>query len=232
MSKKTLPLIVLGLGMLSPFAMGLVQGQSAASATSAAGGREALGGIWVLNREKSQLSGREVPQGDSLRSPRGGDGGFGRRGGGRGAFGGGGRGGFGGGRAEGRGNPEQMEAMLNYLRTLNQPSDRLTIVVHAGSVGMTDADGRTQTLQTDNKKTEERAENGLVKLKRRSHWDEQTLVSEIEVDNGPKIERTHELSPGGTELRIRTSLTGQLGRGGKEPRLFVYERELDAVLGP
>jgi len=100
----------------------------------------------------------------------------------------------------------------------------MTIVVRDTSVVMTEADGRTRALQTDNKKTDGRAENGLVKLHTKTHWNGQTLISEIEVDDGPTIERKYELSPDGTELRIGTRISGTDGRGGGQTSIFVYER--------
>ena len=117
-----------------------------------------------------------------------------------------------------------MQAILNYLRTLNQFSNQMTMVIHDTSVVMTEADGRTRTLPTDNKKMDSRAENGLVKLHTKTHWNGQTLISEIEVDDGPTIERKYELLPDGTELRVGTRISGTNGRGGGQASTFVYER--------
>jgi hypothetical protein len=140
--------------------------------------------------------------------------------------------------------------MFNYMRSLNQPVDRMTVVLHDSTVSMAYSDGRTVSLQTDDKKVEERAENGLVKLKQKSHWDGQALVTDIEIDNGPKIERRYELSPGSTELHITQTVNGGMSGGGGRGRggsggqggasaqagqstsgrrpgtLFVYERPL------
>jgi hypothetical protein len=120
--------------------------------------------------------------------------------------------------------------MMHYMRTLTEASDRLTIVVHDTSVGITDAEGMTLTLQTNNKEIDERAENGLLKLTRKNRWDGSTLVSEIEVDNGPQIERKYDLSPVGAELRVSTTMSGGFGgRGGGGNRTItqVYERPLE-----
>ena len=122
-----------------------------------------------------------------------------------------------------------MRAIADFMRTTTAASDRLTIVVRDSSVGITDADGGTLTLQTNNKKVDERAENGLVKLSRKSHWDGSTLVSEVEIDNGPKIERKYELSPAGTELYVSTTMSGGFGgRGGSGNRAIMqlYERPI------
>ena len=74
---------------------------------------------------------------------------------------------------------QQMEARGNFLRTAIQPSPRLTLGVTTTAVEVTDADGRTERLQTDKKKLDERAGNGLVKFKRRSYWEGAALVTEI-----------------------------------------------------
>ena len=185
---------------------------------------EQFQGVWALNREKGDAESRGQAgepgdrRGQGGFPPGGGSfprGGGGRQGGsgGRGGFGrqGGGRGGLG--RREG-GDPEQMKATMNYLQSVMRPSDRLTVIVQESSVAITDADGKTVTMATTGKKVEERAENGLVKLSRQSKWDGATLVSTVELDNGPTIERRYELSPSGTELKMTTTLHGGGGRGG------------------
>jgi hypothetical protein len=121
--------------------------------------------------------------------------------------------------------------MTNYVRMLTGASPHLTIVVHESSVTITYDDGARLTLETDNRKVSDRAENGLVKLSRKSRWDGQTLVSEIEIDNGPKLEQKYELSPDGLELRIATTTNGGGfgGRGGDSRKRVIthtYERPL------
>lgn len=186
---------------------------------------QALAGIWELNRDRSELPGPDSGSGDA---PRGRRGGFGGGGGGRGGFGGGQRGGVGGrggGDRDGGGVRDQdaMQGVLAYMRTLNQPSKRLVIAVREPMFVVTDAEGGVQTLRADNKSEDERAENGLVKLKRKTQWDGGVLVSDVEIGRGPKIERRYELSPGGTALRISTKVTGG-GRSGTRTSTFVYER--------
>lgn len=177
-----------------------------------------LGGVWVLDRDKGDAGrvpagGREPDDRDGSRG-----GGGGRRGAGGGGFGG--RQGI---------DPERMQAVANYLRTSMLPSDRLTIVVTDSAVDIVEANGARLALQTDNKKIEERAENGLVKLTRKSHWNGHELVTEIDIDNGPKVERTYTVSSTGSELQIATTLSGGFGgraggRGGNRPVVQVYER--------
>ena len=150
-------------------------------------------------------------------------GGFGGRMGGR----GGGRGGYGGGRGAAQQQDDgRQQAIGDYVRTqMTDVSKQLTIVVHDASVSLTDADGRVVSLQTDDKKVDERAQNGLVKLSRKSHWDGSTLVSEVNIENGPKITRNYKLSPGGTQLTITTSID----RGGRPVNLtHVYERPVES----
>jgi hypothetical protein len=84
---------------------------------------------------------------------------MGRRGGGR---------GYGGGQG-GQGTAPQddgrQQAIGDYVRTqIADVSKQLTIVVHEGSVVITDADGRVVSFETNDKKVDERAQNGLVKL--------------------------------------------------------------------
>ena len=96
------------------------------------------------------------------------------------------------------------------------PSGRLTIVVQGAAVSIVEANGARLMLAGDDKKVEDRAGNGLVKLTRKSHWDGSTLVQEIDIDGGPKVERRYEVSPGGSELRISTTVKGGFGgRGGR-----------------
>lgn len=110
------------------------------------------------------------------------------------------------------------------MRSAMAASEHLTIVLHDTAVTIIEKDGARVTLQTDNRKVDERAENGLVKLTRKSRWDGLTLVSEIEIDKGPSLERKYELSPGGTELHVSTTVSGGFGGGGKRVIVQVYER--------
>jgi hypothetical protein len=116
---------------------------------------------------------------------------------------------------------------MDYVRTATTETSRqLTIVVHDASVSITDAEGGVLVLQTDDKKTDERAGNGLVKLTRRNHWDGPALVSDIEVENGPRITRNYALSPGLTQLRI--TITVDNSRAGRPSNLTrVYERPVE-----
>lgn len=124
-------------------------------------------------------------------------------------------------------NPERMQAAGSYIRSLSQPSNRLTIVATPGTVTITDLEGRSQTLKVDGKAVEEKAGNGLVKLKRSAKWVAGVFGVTIEIDDGPKVERRYEVSEGGTELRLSTQVTGGRGPGGNSDRpaaVAVYTR--------
>ena len=196
---------------------------AATGAFAAAGppAHEGFGGIWVLNRDRGDAPG--VPNAPEAAGPEGG-----RRGGRFGGRGGFGRRGGSGGRDAG-GQEEDLarrQATANYVRTAMEASKQLTIVVHGDSVTVTDAEGRVLSLKTDNKKIEERAENGLVKLSRKARWDGDALVLEVDVENGPSIVRRYELSPGGTQLQISTK--AERLRGGTPANLVrLYERPVE-----
>jgi len=193
---------------------------------------EGFGGIWVLNRDRGDAPG--TPTSPEARGEGGG-----RRGGGRGGGGGGGRGGGRGGRgrfggqggADASGQEQDLgrrEAIMNYMRTAMEASRQLTVVVHEDgvSVSITDAEGRVQSLKTDNKKIDERAENGLVKLSRKARWEGDALVSEIDIESGPAVVRRYELSPGGTQLEVSTTINRF--RGGNPTKLLrIYDRPVE-----
>jgi hypothetical protein len=188
---------------------------------------EGLGGIWVLNRDRGDAPGMpNAPNvGGNGDDRRGGNRGGGGAGGGR-----GGRGRFGGrGGADASGQQEDFgrrQAVMNYMRAAMEASRQVTIVLHEDTVSITDAEGRVQSLKTDNKKIEERAENGLVKLSRRARWEGDVLVSEIDIETGPTIIRRYEVSPGGTQLQVATAING--GRGGTPSKLLrMYDRPVE-----
>ena len=210
------------------------------------GAHEAFGGVWILNADKTQTSGRDGAAGGAggepggRRGDGGGIGGPGGVGGGgeRGGFGPPGGGGFGGPRGGGAGgpggsggfggrgvDPDQMRAALNYVRSMMAPAARLTIVVRDPVVTLIDGDGKRVTLEANDRKTSERAENGVLKLTRKTRWDGVRLVSEIDVEKGPKIEQRFEVQQDPTELRVSTSVKGGFaGRGGGNRAVtHVYE---------
>jgi hypothetical protein len=206
---------------------------TAASQTPPPGGasRQALGGIWVLNRDLGDTPGAQPAPDDSGSQSGSGGGGYGGGSGGR--MGGGRRGGrgFGGGGSGGGRSPSaedagRQQAIADYLRIqMSDVPKQLTIVVHDISVSTTDDEGRVTSLQTDDKKIDDRVQNGLVKVSRKSHWDNSTLIAEVDIDNGPKILRSYSLSPGGTQLNITTEIDRSGGRPVKISH--VYERPVE-----
>lgn len=188
---------------------------------------EGFGGIWVISPE-AQLRGPDaasVPSGGSAGGRQRGGGG-GSRGGGRGGGGGfGGGGGRSGGRSEG--GADEREAIVNYSRTLLQPAKQMTIVPHDKSLSIAYDDGRTLMLEATDKKVSGRAENGFVKLTRKSKWVGETLMSEVEIENGPKFEEKYEVIADGAQLRVSITTEGGGGRGGNDGKrtiIHVYER--------
>lgn len=212
--------------------------QSAPAATV----HTAFGGIWVISPD-AQLRGPDAgslpagaTDGGGHRSGGGGRGGGGR--GGRGGYGGGGYGGGnggGGGRGapgsgRGEGNAEERQAIAAYSRALLQPAKQMTIVPHDTSLAIAYDDGRTLTLEATNKKVSSRAENGLVKLTRKSQWMGDALVSEVEIENGPKFEERYEVIAEGAQLRV--SITPKEGGNAAQRTLtHVYERPMPSSEG-
>ena len=211
----------------------LVRAQQAPAPSDA---HAAFGGIWVISPD-AYLRGPDsvsAPSGGSEGRRRGGGGGGGRGYGGGGGYGGGagGRGGYGGGgggRGGGRGEGgEEREAIVTYSRTLLQPVKQMTIVPHEASLVIAYDDGRTLTLEATSKKVSSRAENGLVKLTRKSRWMGDAMISEIEIENGPKLEEKYEVIAEGAELRVSITTEGG-GRGGDDAKrtiMHVYERPM------
>ncbi|MDR1989213.1 MAG: hypothetical protein LBQ09_03170 [Acidobacteriaceae bacterium] len=251
MKKSTASLLTLALTLTLPLSLRAAPqapaAPAAATADAATGPHAAFGGVWVLvppergSTPDGTTGGSTDPGAGGYgggRGGRGGGGGGGGYGGGRGGGGGGfgrggggfgrGGGGFGGGRGGrggGGGDPQQMAAISNYMRSLNEQIDRMTIAVHDTTLSLAYADGRVQTLQADNKTVDEKAENGLVKIKRKTHWDGAALLVTFDIDNGPKIERRYELTPDGTELHISQTISGGNGRqnnNGRVPPPIVY----------
>jgi len=127
-------------------------------------------------------------------------------------------------------DPERMQAAGRYIRTITQPSNRLTIVAASDAVTITDLEGRSQVLKTDGKAVEEKVENGLVTVKRSAKWEAGVFSVTMEMKDGPKVERRYEVSEGGTELRLSTHASGGQGPGRgseRDPAVAVYTRAPD-----
>lgn len=117
-----------------------------------------------------------------------------------------------------------MGAAGSFIRGLTAPSARLTIMAGSAAVTITDLEGRSQTIRTDGRAVEEKAENGLITLQRKARWDGGTLAVTLAIKDGPKVERRYELSEGGTELRVTNTVDGRGNDAGRRPIVAVYER--------
>jgi len=179
-----------------------------------------LAGAWTLNRDLSDAA----PD----RGNRGGDEGRARGEGGRRGGSGGGRGGFGG-RGMGRGqmgggapvNPEDSARMRDAMRDVMNPSDHLTIRQTDSMIVMTGADGRTTRLSPDGKKIKD--ENTGVE--RRTKWEGDKLVSEINGLGRGKVTQTFAADPEHHQLRITVQMEGS-GRSGQARTItHVYDRD-------
>ena len=123
-------------------------------------------------------------------------------------------------------NSDYCHATTAYVRRLTEPAKTLALTIRDTSVSIV-ADGLSpRILATDDKKSEERAGNGLVKFTRRTRWQGPALVTELDIERGPKVERRYELSPGGTELHVSTRIQGS-GREKDRTITHVYERPIE-----
>lgn len=122
-----------------------------------------------------------------------------------------------------------MRAQMEYLRDQARPPQRITLTINDAGVVITDQDGMSVTLKTDDKKAEEKAQNGLVKLTRRSRWTGDTLVSEVELERGLKIERQYAIAADTGQLQLTVEVSGgpaarRQNSNGNRSRVFNYQR--------
>jgi hypothetical protein len=161
--------------------------QTPAASPSPAG---TIAGAWTLNKDLSDQPqfGRQDDNGGRRGGyGRGGGmgGGFGRRGGGM------GRGGYGGG--GGSQDPEEIQRRREAMREIMTPPDRLTIVQADNMIVITTGDGRVTRLSPDGKKVKD----DNTKIERRTKWDGDKLVSEVNGVGSGKITETYALERGG-----------------------------------
>ena len=178
-----------------------------------------LVGAWKLNRDLSDdPRANPAPSAGGGQPGRRGGGGFGggfggfggRRGGGS---GGGGRGGF---------DPGRMEAMQEVLQRFMEAPQKLTIVERDGEIVVTGSDGRTQNLKPDGHKIQQKMANGLVSTARKTEWTGATLVTEIEIENGPTIVQNYARSEGGSQLVVTTKMNAPRGGQPREVK-YIYD---------
>jgi hypothetical protein len=197
-----------------------------------------IGGIWKLNTQLSDPP-RVGGQGDDGQNPVAGSG---RRGGGMipgGGVGGLGRGGdgvpVGGQRGEGPGrgiDPEKLKAARALIEELMTPPAMLTIGDADGAVTFTESDGRTRTYKTDNRKEKHQVTNATVET--RTHWEEGSLVIEIDLGDGLKATQTYSVGADPRQLTVLTKLEGGPGRMSRQrpPRRSVYDDATPAAGQP
>jgi hypothetical protein len=154
-----------------------------------------LDGAWTLNKDLSdEPPAPQSREGGDQGSGRG-HGGYGRGGGG---FGGGMRGGRGGGGGMRGGNPEDAARMRNALHDIMTAPDHLTITRTESMIVITAQDGRTTRLSADGKKTK----NENTKVERKTKWDGDKLVSEIDGLGPAKITETYTVDPEKHQLSV------------------------------
>jgi len=194
---------------------------SAESLAQAPDRTNALVGAWTLNKDLSDQpqttgdTGEAGPGGGG--SPGGGGGGFGRRG--RGLGGGGRNGGFGG--ANAPANPDAVARIRDAMRDIVNPPGHLTIVSTETTIVLTGPDGRTTRLSSDGKKVKDENTN----IERKTKWDGDKLVSEINGLGPGKVTETYSVDPERHQLHITAQMEG--GRGG-QPRTISHVYDLDA----
>jgi hypothetical protein len=170
-------------------------------------------GAWTLNKDLSDQPPSSSSDSGSNRSGSGSgsSGGYGGRGSRRG--GGMGRGGGGGATAD----PEQAARLRDAMRDLVTPSDHLTITKTDTLVVIAAADGRTTRLSPDGKKVKD----DNTKIERKTKWDGEKLVSEINGLGSGKATQTWSVDPEAHQLRIAIVLDG--GRSGPRTVTQVYD---------
>jgi hypothetical protein len=185
--------------------------------------RTSIVGAWTLNKDLSD----QVGSGDQGSSGGGGSnrgngsgGGYGRGGGG-GHHGGGGMGRGGGGNSVQAMDPDQAARMRDAMRDLTGSSQHLTITKTDSLVLITGADGRTTRLSPDGKKIKD----DNTKIERKTRWDGDKLVSEINGVGKGKATQSFVVDPETHQLRIVV----QMDNGSGQPRTITHVYDFDAL---
>ena len=210
-----------------------------------AGTRAALFGAWHLAPDSPESAARPddgTPTDGSGGSGsggggRGGGGGYGGgHGGGHGGFGGGGGGGYGGGGGGGYGggggrggmhggggNSEEMQKMRIVMHELMRTPKTLTIANGSdGAVLLTDEDGHVTHLVPNDKKVKEQLSTG-DEVERKTHWDNQTLVSEIKTGD-TKLTLSYQAAAADGRLNVTTTMENARFKNPRS-RVHIYERQ-------
>ena len=183
-------------------------------------------GAWTLNKDLSDQVGngdQSSSSGGSSGSNRSGGsgGGYGRGGGGGGHHGGGGMGRGGGGNSVQAMDPDQAARMRDAMRDLTGSSQHLTITKTDSLVVITGADGRTTRLSPDGKKIKD----DNTKVERKTKWDGDKLVSEINGIGKGKATQSFVVDPETHQLRIVVLMDN----GSGQPRTITHVYDFDAL---
>jgi hypothetical protein len=212
-----------------------------------AGTRAALFGAWHLAPDSPESGARPddgTPPDSSGGSGsggggggRGGGGGGGGYGGGHGGghggfgggYGGGGGGGYGGGGGRGGshggggGNSQEMQKMRVVMHELMRTPTTLTIANGSdGAVLLTDEDGHVTHLAPNDKKVKEQLSTG-DEVERKTHWDGQTLVSEIKTGD-TKLTQSYQAAASDGRLTVTTTMENARFKNPRA-RTHIYERQ-------
>jgi hypothetical protein len=131
-------------------------------------------------------------------------------------------GGMGGGGGFARGG--ELREGRELTEELLAAPDTLTIVVNAGEVVLTDADGHVRHFATNGKKEKHQLMAGVIQSKTR--WRADTLEMEFSPPGGAKIVQAYTYEPETRQLVVTVKSSG--GYGGSQPASRrVYDNVLD-----
>lgn len=181
----------------------------------------AITGVWTLNKDLSDMPGREGARPGMGAMPGGAGGGSMPGGGGRGGMGGG-RPGMGGGNSGGSRDRDDARRARSLIQDLVAPAGGLTIVRDATHVSITTADGRPLKLQANGKEEERLTGDGVIKSKTR--WSGDQLVIEERIQDGPRVTRTYIASSDHRQLTVIVRIEGG-DLPGQVLVHFVYDRK-------
>ncbi len=96
----------------------------------------------------------------------------------------------------------------------------------------TEADGRTRTYKTDNRKEKHQVTSATVET--RARWEEGSLVIETDLGEGLKVTQTYSVGADPRQLTVLTKLEGGPGRMSRQrpPRRTVYDDATPAAGQP
>lgn len=212
----TIPLRCRCLAVAAFTAVGLSPGVSAQSVPLPT--TSSIVGAWTLNKDLSDTPQDRSQSGNGSGTTtggsgggRGGGGGFGGGGFGGGGFGGRrrGGGGFGGGQgAGGNQSPADAQRMRDAMREITDQPGHLTITQGDTLVIVTTGEGQTTRLSPNGKKIKD--EN--TKIERKTKWDSDKLVSEINGLGPNKITETYAVDEEHHQLGVTVVMDGSHGQ--------------------